>query len=239
MSQQFFRCLNETGWLIVNANDGIQEFASNFVAARCAGSIAYQKKPRVRERQRQIPEPATIAHHEGPKINLILPEYLPVSEIEVPSDIKRELVVVKPAVKVIADQQDVLFIQSVARAYADEGSLYEALKWCDLAVAERRTDPDIHYLRATILQEQGALEEAASSLQTVLYLDPTFVLAHVTMAFVALQLKQRDVSEKYLENAKGLLTGYPPELVLPQAGGITAGRLVEMIQKTHNRKATQ
>jgi chemotaxis protein methyltransferase CheR len=138
-------------------------------------------------------------------------------------------------VQVVADPQDALFIQSMARAYADQGSLDEALLWCDLAVAERRTDAGAHYLRATILLEQGSLAEASSSLHTVLYLDPTFIVAHVTLAFVALQLKQLDVSEKHIENAKGLLAGHPPELVLPLSGGITAGRLSEFIQKANTR----
>ena len=100
-------------------------------------------------------------------------------------------------------------------------------------------NPGVHYLRATILQEQGALDEAGRSLQRILYLDPNFALAHFTLGTVALQLRRLDASDKHFENARALLATYPPEEILPESGGITASRLTETILRTTARKVRQ
>ena len=41
------------------------------------------------------------------------------------------------------------------RALADRGNLAEALSACDEAIAADKLDPEMHYLRAIILQEQN------------------------------------------------------------------------------------
>ena len=118
----------------------------------------------------------------------------------------------------------------LARACANAGRLTEGLVWCDQAIAADKINPLGHYLRATILQEQGALEEAARSLRHALYLDPEFVLAHFALGSLARRLGQASEAEKHLANALRLLRDCRPSDPVPEAEGLTAGRLSEIIE---------
>jgi chemotaxis protein methyltransferase CheR len=117
----------------------------------------------------------------------------------------------------------------LARMYANQGKLAEALNWCDRGIAADKLNPSNHYLRAIVLQEQGALEDAAGSLRRALYLDHNFVLAHFALGNLARTAGKVQEANKHLENALRLLRRYQKEDVLPESEGITAGRLTEII----------
>ena len=123
----------------------------------------------------------------------------------------------------------------LVRAYANQGKLAEALEWCEKAVAVDKVNSATHYLRAILLQEQGATGEAEAAFRRTLYLDPQFVLAHVALGNLARQRGDRKRSAKHFENALGLLNRHPPEHPLPECEGITAGRLREVIQAAVER----
>ena len=120
----------------------------------------------------------------------------------------------------------------LARAYANEGQLVKALEWCEKAFTADKLNTSCHYLRATILQEQGALEEAKVSLQRTLYLDPRFVVAHFSLGNLALRQGGTKEAEKHFENALSLLQAHRPEDILPESDSMTAGRLMEIIRST-------
>ena len=120
----------------------------------------------------------------------------------------------------------------LARAYANQGKLAEALEWCKKAIATDKLNPALNYFRATILQEHGQLEEAVMSLKRALYLDQNFVLAHFALGNIARQQGKFNESDKHFENALTLLDGYRQEDILPESEGMTAGRLMEIIQFT-------
>ncbi len=122
----------------------------------------------------------------------------------------------------------------LARAYANQGKLAEALKWCEKAIAADELNSGLHYLRATILQEQNALDEAVLSLKRALYLDPNFVLAHFALGNLTLQQGKWKESGKHFENVLSLLSAYWQEDILPESEGMTAGRLVEIIRSTNS-----
>jgi chemotaxis protein methyltransferase CheR len=118
---------------------------------------------------------------------------------------------------------------AMARRCANEGRLEEALAWCTRAIASDRMNPGLNYLRGTILQEAGRIEEAVISLKRVLYLDPDFVLAHFLLGNLARDHGRPVQSAKHFENALELLCGYRQDDVLPESGGLTAGALAAMI----------
>jgi len=120
-------------------------------------------------------------------------------------------------------------IALLARAYANQGLLVEALEWCGKAIAADKLDPGCHYLSATILQEQGQVEEAIKALKRALYLDHEFVPAHFALANLWLHKKNFVESGKHFRNALSLLRNYPQEAILPGSEGITAGKLAEII----------
>ncbi|MBI2876233.1 MAG: tetratricopeptide repeat protein [Candidatus Tectomicrobia bacterium] len=124
----------------------------------------------------------------------------------------------------------------LAWAHANQGKLAEARAWSERALAGERLNGGLHYLHAMILQEQGAIEEAITSLRRALYLDPQFVLAHFALGNLALQRGKGKESEKHFENALSLLSAYQPEELLPESEGMTAGRLLEILRSTRSRE---
>lgn len=117
----------------------------------------------------------------------------------------------------------------LARAYANQGKLALALHWCDRAIAADKMTARAYYLRAIILQEQGSVAEAAFAFKQTVYVEPQFVLGHFSLGKLALNHGKPGESEKHFENVRLLLSHYEPEDIVPESGGLTAGRLREMI----------
>ena len=117
----------------------------------------------------------------------------------------------------------------LARAYANRGKLAEALGWSDRALAANKMAAPAHYLRATILQEQGSLPEAVLALKQAVYVDPQFVLGHLSLGNLAQKHGRRQESEKHFENVLLLLARYEPEDIVPESEGLSGGKLREMI----------
>jgi len=127
----------------------------------------------------------------------------------------------------------------LARVYANQGKLGEALQWCEKSIAADKVHAASHYLRAVILQEQGSVEEATLSLKRALYLDQRFVLAHFALGNLTAHQGKLKESQKHFENALSLLSAYQKGEVLPESEGIAAGRLAEIIQSTTDREISQ
>lgn len=117
----------------------------------------------------------------------------------------------------------------LARAYANLGKLAEALDWVEKALDADKVNSGHHYLRATILREQGRAQEAIASLRRALYLDPDFVVAHFALGSLLRQQGKPGQWTKPFQNALLLLRGYGQEDILPQSEGMTAGRLSEVL----------
>jgi len=118
----------------------------------------------------------------------------------------------------------------LARAYANQGKLEEAKKWCVEAINAEKLLPGHYYLYATICQEQGMLDESINSLKKALYLDQDFVLAHFAMGNITQKQGRVDESRRHFKNALTLLQSMNPEDVLPYSEGIQARRLLEVVQ---------
>ncbi len=128
-----------------------------------------------------------------------------------------------------ADSRTALLL---ARTYANQGRLVEALEWCEKVVTGDKLNPGLYYLQATVLEEQGDMEAAAASLKRALYLDHDFVLAHFTLGNLSLRQGKPRQADKHFENAISLLEAYPKEAIIPGSEGITAGRLMDIIKST-------
>lgn len=120
----------------------------------------------------------------------------------------------------------------IARAYANQGKLVEAQEWSEHAIVEDKLNAGLYYLRATILQEQGNLDEATVSLKRALYLDQRFVLAHFALGNLARRRQKFREADKHFQNALSLLSTSRQDDVLPESDGMTAGRLMEIIRST-------
>ena len=110
----------------------------------------------------------------------------------------------------------------------------EALIWCERALATTKTDPELHFLRAAILQELQRDEEALLALRNVLFLDPAHVLANFTMANLCRRRGQVSAAAKHLARVRQLLTDRNESEELPQSGGLTVGQLNATLTATES-----
>lgn len=125
--------------------------------------------------------------------------------------------------------------KDLARHYANMGMLPEAMEHCQRAIFKDEFNPELHFLLASIQQEQGQNGEAISSLRKVLYLDHNFILAYFALGNLsALQGKARD-AEKCFGNALHLLEKIKKEDLLPGSGGMTAGSLAQIIHSVRRK----
>ncbi len=127
----------------------------------------------------------------------------------------------------------------LARLFANQGDFAKALQWSEQAIAVHKLDPEVRYLQAIILQEQGEIEAAVAVLKKTLYLDQGFVLAHFALANLSLQRGRAKEAARHLENAAALLTAYGDDDILPGSEGMSARRLGEIIAATRTSAVNQ
>jgi chemotaxis protein methyltransferase CheR len=124
-----------------------------------------------------------------------------------------------------ADAQELL-----AKTYANLGKFAEARKCCEDAVAADKLRAHNHYLLSIILLELGELIEAEASLKRALYINQDYVLAHFALGNLNRREGRKKESLRNFGNALLLLERRDPHEVLPEAEGMTAGRLAEIIR---------
>jgi len=217
----FYRALVDGGWLIVSPAEASHSLLSPFTPVDFPGAVLYRKMVNAESRSRvsehqvlQIFEEAEVA----PPSPLVAPEEPAVAEI------RAAQVSQLPVLQ--SDEREVP--SHMARSCANQGRLSEALEWCEKAITADKMNPLHHYLSATILQEQGQHEIAIQSLMRALYLDPDFVLAHFSLGNLHQSQGRYREAQRHFANVLLLLRKHPQDEILPDAEGLTAGRLVEI-----------
>ncbi len=263
-----FRCLVDGGWLVVSPTEASPALCESFIPIHFSGITLYRKDltAALQHERYCVPQdemaemlvqplcpvpahseseaiglkedrkssPAQPQHSEPIRANMeshAMPKLL--SEQGLYSEAEQAIKKNRPH-RVEKEEE----ITLLARLCANRGELAEALEWCNKAIAADKLNPSLHYLRATILQEQGATDEAKASLNRTLYLDPQFVLAHFALGYLAVRQEQQKEASKHFGNALALLAAYPQEASLPQAEGLTAGRLVEILRAMNFSEST-
>ena len=253
------RSLVDGGWLIVSASETSPFSYSQFVTVNFPGAIYQKDRERTRKiplfPNRLDEEPKVsfspsgeLADESGSQFSLSQKflEPLPSEVVEQkkttsnPTPYLEALALYERGLYTEAEekvttllsrnQDDLKAMALLARVYANQGKLADALEWSEKAIATDKLNAGCHYLHATILLEQGAWEGAGLSLQRTLYLDPHFVLAHFTLGNISLRHGTGKQTAKHFRNALSLLEAYKPEDVLPESEGITALRLAEIIR---------
>ncbi len=251
--------LVEGGWLAVSPSEASHALFPQFVPVNFPGVILYQKcDAKLRTAQRWTPAPlSATANFVAPAMEIPSP-WAPLVQVVVPMEPAPAPPPEEPARAETtptsgataeslyqqgryADAVDMLLasidqntsepvaFSLLARALANQGKLIDALTWCDRWIAADKLDPAGHYLRAVVLLERGDAEQARSSLQRSLYLQPDFVLAHFGLGNLARGRGKSDESQRHFANALRLLGRYQPNDLLPESDGLTAGRLTETI----------
>ena len=132
----------------------------------------------------------------------------------------------------VSDGDSAKTMATLARAYANQGQLDEALVWSEKTAETDKLNPEYHFLQGTILEEMGDLERAMISLNRALFLDPNLVVAHFAMGNLARRQGRRQDSDRHYRVALKALADYNDDDALPGADSLTAGRLSEAIMAT-------
>jgi chemotaxis protein methyltransferase CheR len=103
----------------------------------------------------------------------------------------------------------------------------EAERVCAAALEHHPFSPELHYLLALLLLDQGRDAEAAKSVRRVLYLDRSLAAAHLTLGTILRRLGERDSARRAYRNAYKLCVARPADEVVPLTEGERAGRLSE------------
>lgn len=254
--RNFHRCLTQGGWLVLGPAEISHVRLPQFVPVNFDGAILYQKDshrtrlvdwraPPLREEESAYIQalPERVAETDATEPRNCEPRSIAGSEASEPrADTFDEILALYPQghcaeaaeTRVASHSSEPIEPRRMARALADEGKLVDALVWCDRLIAADKLNPGAHYLRASILHEQGNLDEAVQSHKRALYLDPDFVLAYFALGNLARNQGNLREADRHFERALALTRAQRLDTILPESDGITAGRLAEIIAGLRN-----
>lgn len=224
------RSLVENGWLIVSPAEVSRTLYAPFQEVYFAGSTVYRKEGEAR----LPPATAEAALPAAPAIPSAAGGAAPgPSRYQLAVSLYRRghypeacALLTKPCSR---GEGTLAEFSLLVRSNANQGSLSDALRWCEAALRMEKLDAELYCLRAAILQEQGEIGGARASLERALFLDPTLVLAHVSLGYLALWGGKGDQARRHFQNALRLIASAADGDILPGSEGMTAGRLRETI----------
>ncbi|MEC7838490.1 MAG: CheR family methyltransferase [Chlamydiota bacterium] len=127
----------------------------------------------------------------------------------------------------------------LVRAYANLGELEKAQYWCERSIEEEKTNSVLYYLHAIILQEFSDLDRAIQELNKAIFLDCNFAIAYFTLGNIYLMKDKYVESKKNFRNVLLILEKYPQDGSIPEAEGLTAGRLREIVEDIDSKIAVE
>lgn len=232
---RFYRALADGGWLIVSPAETSHALFSAFSAIEFSGAVLYRKSggadgPSVAAEWRP---PLSAAEPRAPFMRLpgtsperIAPQAMETASAEGPQP---DRVAAEQVNEAWPGRGDADALPRMARICANQGRLADAIEWCEKAIAADKLNPAHHYLLAVIRQEQGQAEAAVRSLERALYLDPGCGLAHFALGNLRLSQARHREAKRHFTNALELLAKHTQDEVIAGSGGVTAGRLVEIV----------
>ena len=245
------RALVEGGWLVVSPGEASEALIPQFVTVNFRGAILFQKSDASPSTEPPVPyEPGFIV----PAIEELLPWTSPAITADLmaaapgegpavvntapgPVDAAQSLyqaglygeAVDTPLAESAQGPLEPAAASLLACSLANQGRLVDAIEWCDRWITVDKLDPAAHYLRAVVLLEHGDAEQARASLRRAIYLDHGFVVAHFALGNLARSRRNAGEANKHFANALDCLRRYRPDDLLPESGGLTAGRLTETL----------
>lgn len=243
---KFRRALTDKGWLVVSPTEASATMFSGFVPVGFANALLYRKDGAPAVPRPAMPALPAAAHAPPAWAEIAVPPAptfaqrdtaQPAAPPTAGAETYRQALAcytqgdyaMAADVLAAAAPGDVPGLVLAARACANQGKLDEACRWCQAAVAADKFNPGLRYLLASVLAEQGQGAAAAAALKQALYLDQDFALAHFALGNLYRRLGQGAAAARHFAHARELLVAHPPGAPLPAAEGLTAGRLLDII----------
>ncbi len=195
------------GFLLVSPTEASMPQEAGFVPVKTGGQVAFAVGP-------------AAPPQEGP--------VLPGKEIRMPPPVFATPALGASRRKPREPREALEALLDRARLLADQGDLAQALQTCRAAIAVDKSRAASHRLEATILEEMGRGDEAASSLRKALYIDPDSVMAHLSLGILARRTGKTALAERHFRNVIQLLTRFGDGDVVPGSDGLTAAGVREL-----------
>ncbi|RKY75342.1 chemotaxis protein CheR [candidate division KSB1 bacterium] len=246
---RFYQSLNDKGWLIVGSSEASHVLFPQFRTVNFPGAIVFQKDLSMEVSRAEnvlfdmeIDDliPATTTNYDFSALlnadNSIEEEAEDEDEFTKAVNfyeqgkykLAAELFKTLLNDPVFADNPQVYIL--LAKSYANTGDLKHALHWCNKGVKKYRLEFQLYQLQAEIYQEMGKLDKALDALKNVIYLEPDSFAAYFIMGNLSKQLGKTKEAKKCFENAEKLLRLKERDDVLKEFDGITAGRMIHVIE---------
>ncbi len=127
-------------------------------------------------------------------------------------------------------------IKLLINSYANQQRIDLARLWCEQGLLADKLDPLMHYLFATILQEQGEFDLALQEFNSALYLDPNLTIAHFSAGMLLIKQGDSKHAKRHLRNALEILKQQPIDQMVPGSEGMSVARLTEIIETMMKEK---
>ncbi len=164
------------------------------------------------------------------KAQPLLSDLLPRAEDLFAQEMYREVIALLPEdidLSLRAGVEYATLMSYKARSLANLGELEEAAVIAELAVAADKVNPFYYYFSAVIARERADFGAALNLYRQALFLDAEFVMAQFSLATMLRQLARKGAT-RHLLNVVTLLEPLAADAVVPQAEGLSAGRLLEI-----------
>jgi len=248
--------LMSDGWLLVSPSEMSQALFPEFETAHVGEALCYRKRARsmpvaiasqefiplhpeiepqtdVSEIQSTAPEPAipTSMGDEDPSVQETEPSQ-DLREIAYAEYERGAFDLAASHIQTLLEIQpeDASLVALLARSLANQGDLDGAEALCLKAIKTDKLNPVLRYLHATIVHEIGRDDDAIHSLQESIYLNPDFPLSHFLLGTLSLRGGNGKQADRHFHWAMHLLASFSQQDVLPDSEGMTAGRLMEIVE---------
>lgn len=130
-----------------------------------------------------------------------------------------------------AQSVDSAGIAAEIRRVADSGHVRRGMQMCRDYLARNPVDASIHFLFAVLAWGEGSCLQAEESFRRVIYLCRNHVMAHCYLARLLEEAGGRAQARRLREQMIALVRRCPPDTILPDGGGLTAGGLLRLAQQ--------
>ncbi|MCC0805145.1 protein-glutamate methyltransferase [Methylobacterium sp. W2] len=223
------------GWLLIGHAEPNPAFAATLQPVNLPGTVAY-RLPTTALPVDPPPLPATVAtafarpvpEPPAPKADptpVFAPIPAPIADAPSPSIDGGE-------------PEDVETVLAEIRALADSGQIAEGWRRVQAALLATPGDARLHYYDGLLAYDLGREAEAERALRGALYLDRSFVMAHYQLGLLLGALGREAEARRAFDNAVRFGRDQPPDALLCEGDGLSAGRLVESVEATRLRMRT-
>ena len=257
ISQNLFNSLTEGGWLIVSSYELSSNMFPQFTPVNFPGAVLYHKG------KEEFSTSDIYSHDSHSQLFISsLPSFTPEKKVvkqllisENPNNSAlgkdgydkmgtlihtntslKETLEPQPQLK---SREDILNENKVSiRLLASQGHLEEALSICNDAIESDKLELDLYFLRASILQELNKSHEAIKSLKQAIFIDPNYIIGHLTLGNLFKQQGNFKNAKRHFINALELLNTVPNDELSVEYDGFTVKYIKEIIlDNLHTQKS--